>query len=179
MLSIELIRRDPDLVAAALARRGEETALPELLELDASRRTKVTERDELRATHNEMSREFGQLMAASNQGKQDNGDEARMTALRAETQQSSQRIETLENEIKEAEATIETMMLVLPNLPLDTVPEGLDDSASTIRPMWSTVHGASHAPSISRRRRTGTWVNSLALSIWSAVPSSPARASMC
>ncbi len=133
MLSIELIRRDPDLVAAALARRGEETALPELLELDASRRTKVTERDELRATHNEMSKEFGQLMAASKQG---NADEARMAALRAETQQTSQLIETLEHEIKVAEATIETMMLVLPNLPLDTVPEGLDESNNVVDRSW-------------------------------------------
>ena len=136
MLSIELIRRDPDLVAAALARRGEETALPELLELDAGRRTKVTERDELRATHNEMSREFGQLMASSKQGKQGNADEARMTALRAETQQTGQHIEALETQIKETEAAIETMMLVLPNLPLDTVPEGLDESNNVVDRSW-------------------------------------------
>ena len=93
MLSIELIRQNPELVAAGLARRGEETALAELIDLDASRRVWVTNRDELRATHNEMSKEFGQLMAASKQG---NADEARMTALRAETQTTSERIEALE-----------------------------------------------------------------------------------
>ena len=133
MLSIELIRRDPELVAAGLARRGEEAALGELIDLDASRRVWVTDRDELRATHNEMSKEFGQLMAASKQG---NADEARMTALRAETQTTSERIEALETQIKDAEAKIETMMLVLPNLPLDSVPEGLDETANIIDRSW-------------------------------------------
>ena len=45
MLSIDLIRREPDLVTAALARRGEESSIPELLEQDLSRRTLVTKRD--------------------------------------------------------------------------------------------------------------------------------------
>ena len=137
MLSIDLIRREPELVAAALARRGEDTALPELLELDASRRTMITERDALRATHNEMSREFGKLMAASKQGGGPAGDnDARMTALRSETQAASERIDALDTEIKEAEARIETMMLVLPNLPLDTVPDGLDETANQVSRSW-------------------------------------------
>ena len=133
MLSIDLIRREPDLVTAALARRGEESSIPELLEQDFSRRTLVTKRDELRATHNEMSREFGKLMAESKKG---NTDEARMAALRAETQGTSESIDSLEEQIKDAEAAIEKMMLVLPNLPLDTVPEGLDETANIVERSW-------------------------------------------
>ena len=133
MLSIDLIRREPDLVTAALARRGEEAGIPELLEQDLSRRTLVTKRDELRATHNEMSREFGKLMAESKKG---NTDEARMAALRAETQGTSESIDSLEEQIKDAEAAIEKMMLVLPNLPLDTVPEGLDETANLVERSW-------------------------------------------
>ena len=133
MLSIDLIRREPDLVTAALARRGEESSIPELLEQDLSRRTLVTKRDELRATHNEMSREFGKLMAESKKG---NTDEARMAALRAETQGTSESIDFLEEQIKDADAAIEKMMLVLPNLPLDTVPEGLDETANIVERSW-------------------------------------------
>ena len=96
MLSIDLIRREPDLVTAALARRGEESSIPELLEQDSSRRTLVTKRDELRATHNEMSREFGKLMAESKKG---NTDETRMATLRAETQGTSESIDSLEEQI--------------------------------------------------------------------------------
>ena len=133
MLSIDLIRREPDLVTAALARRGEESSIPELLEQDLSRRTMVTKRDELRATHNEMSREFGKLMAESKKG---NTDEARMAALRAETQGTTESIDFLEEQIKDADAAIEKMMLVLPNLPLDTVPEGLDETANIVERSW-------------------------------------------
>lgn len=133
MLSIDLIRREPDLVTAALARRGEETSIPELLEQDSSRRILVTKRDELRATHNEMSREFGKLMAESKKG---NADETRMATLRAETQGTSDSIDSLEEQIKAAESAIEKMMLVLPNLPLDTVPEGLDETANIVERSW-------------------------------------------
>jgi seryl-tRNA synthetase len=136
MLSIELIRRDPELVAAGLARRGEETTLAQLIDLDASRRVWVTDRDLLRATHNEMSREFGKLMAASKQAQQGDSDKERMTALRAETQTTSERIEALVNQINDAEAKIETMMLVLPNLPLNSVPEGLDETANIVDRSW-------------------------------------------
>ena len=146
MLSIELIRRNPELVAAGLARRGEETTLAQLIDLDASRRVWVTDRDLLRATHNEMSREFGKLMAASKQGKQGDSDEERMTALRVETQSTSERIEALENQINDAEAKIETMMLVLPNLPLDSVPEGLDESANIVDRTWGEPRTFDFAP---------------------------------
>ena len=44
MLSIELIRRDPDFVRASLQSRGEEDPITELLELDAQRRRAVTRR---------------------------------------------------------------------------------------------------------------------------------------
>ena len=133
MLSIDLIRREPEQVAAALARRGEDTALPELLELDSRRRTLITERDGLRAEHNEMSREFGKLMAASKQG---GADEARMGTLRAETQATSERVEALDGEIKKAESAIEAMMLELPNLPLPSVPDGLDETANQVVRSW-------------------------------------------
>ena len=52
MLSIELIRRDPDQVRRALAARGEEDPLEQLLEIDSRRRAVLTEGDELRAQRN-------------------------------------------------------------------------------------------------------------------------------
>ena len=55
MLSIELIRRDPDFVKSALESRGEEDPLGELLTLDTNRRQAITEADELRARLNQVS----------------------------------------------------------------------------------------------------------------------------
>ena len=132
MLNIDHIRRAPDEVAAALARRGEEPDLDTLLRLDQERRTAVTERDALRATHNQLSREFGQLMAASRSG---GGDPTRLEELRAETQSLNDRVEELGTSLVDVEASIEAMMLDLPNLPLDSTPDGLDESANLV--VWS------------------------------------------
>ena len=61
MLSIELIRRDPEFVRAALATRGEVGPLEEVLALDARRRQAISQGDELRARRNQASRAIGQL----------------------------------------------------------------------------------------------------------------------
>ncbi len=129
MLNIDHIRRAPHEVAAGLARRGEDPDLDDLLRLDQERRTAVTERDALRATHNQLSREFGQLMAASRSG---GGDPARLEELRAETQSLNDRVEELGTSIGDVETSIESMMLEIPNLPLNSTPDGLDESANLV-----------------------------------------------
>ncbi|MDE2900789.1 MAG: serine--tRNA ligase [Chloroflexota bacterium] len=143
MLNIDQIRRSPGDVAAALARRGEDANFGELLRLDEDRRAAVTERDTLRATHNQLSREFGQLMAASRSG---GGDPARLEELRSETQSLNDRVENLGETIREAESTIETLMLELPNLPLESTPDGLDESANTVVSLWGEARSYGFAP---------------------------------
>ena len=59
MISIELIRSDPDRVREAMARRGENVPIDEILELDVKRRNTIVEADELRARRNEVSKEMG------------------------------------------------------------------------------------------------------------------------
>src|ERR1700761_7993238 len=58
MLDIRLIRRDPEAVAAALARRGPQAAqaIDELLELDERWRAVTTELEQLRSEQNKASR---------------------------------------------------------------------------------------------------------------------------
>ena len=60
MISIDLIRRNPELVAAAGRRRGEDIPVERILELDTQRRAAIAERDNLRALRNRVSRELGQ-----------------------------------------------------------------------------------------------------------------------
>ena len=129
MLNIDHIRRAPHEVAEGLARRGEDPDLATLLRLDQERRVAVTERDALRATHNQLSREFGQLMATSRSG---GGDPARLEELRAETQSLNDRVEQLGTSIGDVETSIESMMLEIPNLPLNSTPDGLDESANLV-----------------------------------------------
>ena len=67
MLSIELIRRDPEFVNSALESRGEEDPLAEILTMDVTRRQLITEGDELRARRNQVSRQVGEARRAGQQ----------------------------------------------------------------------------------------------------------------
>ena len=60
MLSMELIRSEPDRVRASLARRGYVAPIDRVLEIDACRRKVLSEADQLRAYRNEVSRQIGQ-----------------------------------------------------------------------------------------------------------------------
>ena len=71
MLSIEQIRRDPEFVRQALATRGEEGPLDELLTLDSQRRQAISRGDELRARRNQASRAIGQLRAQGQEAPED------------------------------------------------------------------------------------------------------------
>ncbi|MEC9280244.1 MAG: serine--tRNA ligase, partial [Chloroflexota bacterium] len=91
MLSIELIRRDPEFVKSALESRGEEDPLAEILALDVTRRQLITEGDELRARRNQVSRQVGE---ARRDGQEPPPD------IVAEMRQVGDRISELEQESK-------------------------------------------------------------------------------
>jgi seryl-tRNA synthetase len=62
MLDLRLIRNEPDLVRAGLARRGEDTSvLDEVIALDAEHRSLTARRDGLRAEIRTISNQVGAL----------------------------------------------------------------------------------------------------------------------
>jgi seryl-tRNA synthetase len=125
MLSIDLIRRDPEQVRRRLARRGGENApVSEILDLDSRRRMLVTERDTLRSQHKDLSRQFGKLR----QEKSDGG----ANSLIEEIRQVSERISALERDVIGLEKYLSGLMIGLPNLPLDTVPDGWDETENKV-----------------------------------------------
>ena len=129
MLSLDLIRRKQDMVQQALARRGEDAeAVLQAAELDARRRTLVTERDSLRGQHNELSRRFGAL-------RREGGEDA-LADLRRDIAAVAERTARLEEEAAQVEGQLQELLLGLPNLPLPQVPDGLDESANTIVREW-------------------------------------------
>jgi seryl-tRNA synthetase len=60
LISIDLIREEPDVVRDAARRRGDDVPIERILELDARRRELIAEGDELRARRNRVSKELGQ-----------------------------------------------------------------------------------------------------------------------
>ncbi len=109
MLDLRAIRRDPDAVRAALARRrdGSDERLGEALALDARRRELLPEVEGLRARQNEASQAIARA-------KQEGGDAADAIA---EMQEVSRRAKALSEELSAVEAKLEEVMALIPNLP--------------------------------------------------------------
>ena len=137
MLSIELIRRDPEFVRQALASRGEDQTLEELLELDAQRRQASSRGDELRARRNQVSREIGQLRSS--------GQDA-PPAVVQEMREVGQQIDALEQESHSLEERIHAILMELPNLPRPNVPPGLSEEANIVVRQWGEPHTPEFTP---------------------------------
>ncbi len=110
MLDIQLIRRDPDAVRAALRRRGEATAVAvdRLLELDQRWRTIRAELEQLRAEQNRASK--------GRKGPPTPEEREQLAALAA-------RGRALSDEEAAVQSERERELASLPNLPADDAPD--------------------------------------------------------
>jgi seryl-tRNA synthetase len=129
MIDLVQLRREPDVVKAALARRGVATAtMDEILALDAEHRRLLQEAEGLRADINDLSRQVGDAHRKKNVE----------TAQRLT--QKSRALGDLERQATEAtEATgtmLREMLLMIPNLPAADVPEGRDENDNVELRRW-------------------------------------------
>ena len=123
MLSIEHIREHPNEVREALKTRGEDDSITEILELDTAIRSAITERDNLNAERNRVSKELGQTRS---QG-QGVSEEARV-----HMREIGNQADALNEKTKELGTRMSELMLTIPNLPQGDVPLGESDSDSVI-----------------------------------------------
>ncbi|MEX2282991.1 MAG: serine--tRNA ligase [Gemmatimonadota bacterium] len=124
MLDLKRIREEPEVVRRRLARRGKPELLEQidqLLELDETRRSVITRVDQARARRNEVSPQVGKLKQV---GKHEEAE-----PLILEMRTLGDEMEALENRRTELEETVRSVLLQIPNLPEDVVPEG-DESAN-------------------------------------------------
>jgi seryl-tRNA synthetase len=131
MLDINFVRANLELVKQKLQQRGFPLdALDRFNELDERRRALIRERDDLNATRNRESQEIGKLMKA--------GQKEEAEARRAAVREVGDQIATAEKELNEIESELNNLMVTLPNLPHDSVPEGKDESANEEVRRWGT-----------------------------------------
>ncbi|MGJ3259028.1 MAG: serine--tRNA ligase [Rhodospirillales bacterium] len=114
MFDIRWIRENPDAFDAAMARRGLGPQSPALLELDARRRDAQTRAQELQTERNALSKQIGQL-------KSKGEDASEVMARVAESKDAETEAEF---EVLIAEGKLQEALEVLPNMPLDDVPDG-------------------------------------------------------
>lgn len=130
MLDVRVVRERPEWVRERLASRaaGEERFIDELLELDRRRRALIAESEGLQAQRKRASKEIGALMGQ----KRLEEAEARKQAVR----ELGDRIEGLQQQLREVEARFEEVLSRLPNLPHESVPVGPDAGSNVVVREW-------------------------------------------
>jgi len=119
MHDIRQIRDNPAAFDAALARRGASPVSSDVLALDEARRAKILAAETAQAEQNRASKEVGAAKAR--------GDEAEFGRLRAAIADGKAEIARLQDEAKRLDEQLTEMLMGIPNLPLDDVPDGADE----------------------------------------------------
>ena len=130
MHDIRYIRENAAAFDAALARRGLDPVSPSILALDADRRAKIAAAETAKAEQNKASKEVGAAKAR--------GDEAEFERLRALVGDKKAEIARLNDEAKADDEALNTMLMEIPNLPFDDVPDGADEEDNVEIKKWGT-----------------------------------------
>ena len=132
MLDIKLIRESPDVVRNALERRNANaelmSQLDKILEIDKEWRSIKKEEEQLRAERNRLSLEI-------NEKKKKGQDISEIIKRSGEV---SKRIKDITSETETLDDQIKAEMLLLPNIPHDSVPDGKDENDNRVERFWGT-----------------------------------------
>ncbi|MEM2750810.1 MAG: serine--tRNA ligase [Nitrososphaerales archaeon] len=126
MLDIKLIRENPELIKEMLRKRGISFPLDRLINLDQTRRALITEVQKLKHQRNLVSEEIGNL---KKQGMD-------ISKKIVEMKDLSNKIQEIDYKIQEIEKEFNNLMLQLPNLIHDSVPEGKDENDNVVIRSW-------------------------------------------
>lgn len=114
MLDIKFITENPEKIKAGLAKKRGNVDIDKIVSLYNERNEKIQKVEALRARQNVVSKD---IQNASNK-----------EALLEEMKQVKEDIKNLEPSIEALENEIDTLALLVPNPPLDSVPDGKDDT---------------------------------------------------
>ena len=131
MLDINLLRKDLDSVVARLEKRKSPQPYLDVAAfkaLEAERKSLQTRTEELQSRRNALSKQIGQLMKANDASVE--AVKAEVNALKAELDASAARLDQLQPELHE-------LLLAVPNLPHESVPEGADEHGNVELRRWS------------------------------------------
>jgi seryl-tRNA synthetase len=138
MHDIRAIRENPTAFDAALSRRGLSPMSSDLLALDEARRTAIHGAETAQATQNAASKEAG---AAKGRG-----DEAEFARLRALVTEKKAEIAALGEQAAALDAQLKDQLMRIPNLPLDEVPSGADETENVEIRRWGNPRNFDFTP---------------------------------
>lgn len=129
MLDIRWIRSNIEETKRFLANRNNDMNIDALLSLDTEKRSLLVESEELKAKRNEGSRKVSQAKAA--------GEDA--SGLMEEMRLVGERVKTIDARITEIDATLDDLLLRVPNRPHETCPVGRDENDNVEIRKWGEV----------------------------------------
>ncbi len=126
MLDTKLLRSDPAAVAANLARRGFILDVAAFSALEERRKAAQVESDRVRAERNANAKAVGMA-----KGRKEDA-----TALLARAEELTRQLESSDAAINAVQAELDNLLLGIPNLLHESVPEGRDESANQELRRW-------------------------------------------
>jgi seryl-tRNA synthetase len=122
MLDINLVREHPEEVRAALAKRNMEAEVVDQVQvLDAERRRLLTVVETLKAERNTVSRQIGQM-------KDPVARQEKIAAMK----QVGDRIAELDDQVRQVEEKLQSLVATIPNIPDPTTPVGKDERENVV-----------------------------------------------
>ncbi|MCS5621811.1 MAG: serine--tRNA ligase [Nitrospinaceae bacterium] len=129
MLDLKTIRKNPEAVKRRLKRRGGDfKELDELLKPEEDRWLGLQESEALKNKKKKLSAEVGQL--------KQNGQDA--SELMEEVRAINISIKELDEKIQAWEQLVQEKLLVIPNIPEDSITDGADEGANRLVRVWGT-----------------------------------------
>ncbi len=122
-----MIREQPDDIRRSLERRHADAPVDEAIEVDEQRRRVLVELEELRASRNTAGRAIGKA--------KDNEERQRLIAAQRE---SASRIDELEEQLREIEASLDSLLQEIPNVVGDATPDGDDEESNVVVRAWGS-----------------------------------------
>ena len=133
MLDIQLLRTQPEQVAAGLARRGAAIDLAPFEALEAERKQVQTLTQELQQKRNTLSKQIGML-----KGKEARGEDvaAALAEVMNEVAGLGDALKANEDKLAVLLAQLDAFVAQIPNLPHDSVPAGRDEAGNVEIARW-------------------------------------------
>ena len=138
MHDIKWIRDNPQAFDAGLKRRGLAPLSVSLLAIDEKRRAAILKSEQAQARRNAASKEIGDAKKAK--------DDTRAAALMTEVAELKTTMPQLELTAKAADEELAKELAAIPNLPLDEVPDGVDEHGNVVRSHFGAVRNYAFKP---------------------------------
>lgn len=130
MLDIKQLRQEPDAVAAALKKKGFDFDVETFQQLDRRRKQADIDSQELLAQRKQASKQIGELVK-SGMPVEEAKAQVNETLAKIETQ-----LESLKQDAKAANDALDSLLMAVPNIPADEVPEGKDEADNREISRW-------------------------------------------